>query len=323
MGPRVVDEEHHVLEVLAILVQVRHQVLDEFEEVACLDGGLLHLGEQELRPVVGDDAVQLGLPGVVQSVGLLVLSAPFVVLGMGVVDSELVDGDDPLTGVEGQDQEAAPQQLLGDVVWLDDPPVALRASSPPVVQVRLQDVLHRGIRELLQPRPGLLQLVVDPPHGELVVRALGHDPLDSLGLLPEVCGMSLQRAAQVPGVQAIGFQIFLDLVRPHPGYPNDVRSFSGFHEFFRKEHCDTVALLCSFEALSQFFWNRDGSITEVIGLDYLILHYPLLELLHHCWNLPMKVRPGIDNCANRREFLSANYGSNLSVSPNPEDCLPE
>ena len=42
-----------------------------------------------------DDAVQLGLPGKVQCVGILVLSAPFIVLCMGVIDGKLVDGDDP------------------------------------------------------------------------------------------------------------------------------------------------------------------------------------------------------------------------------------
>ena len=82
---------------------------------------------------MGNDAVELCLARIGQSVCIFALFTPCIVLDIPIVDGKLVDGDHSLVRVESQDQEAVPQQLLCDVIRLCDPPVALRASSPPVV----------------------------------------------------------------------------------------------------------------------------------------------------------------------------------------------
>ena len=129
--------------------------------------------------------------------------------------------------------------------------------------------------------------------------------------------------AEVPGVQAIDFQVSLDLVRLDPGYPYDVGSFPRLHGFLGEELRDTVALLGSLEALPQLCWDGDGSVPEVVGLGQLISPDPFLRLLHHCRNLSVDGCPSIDHSTNRQEALPVDHRADLTILPYQLDLLPK
>ena len=120
MRPGVVHQEDHVVEVLSISVQIFQQVPDEFEEVDSFDRRLLDHREKELRAVMGDDAVELCLPRIGQSICLFALFTPGIVLDTSIVDGKLVDGNHPLVRVKSKQKEPTPDDLVFDVLITKD-----------------------------------------------------------------------------------------------------------------------------------------------------------------------------------------------------------
>ena len=69
---------------------------------------------------MGDDAVQLCLARIGQSVRLFALLAPGIVLDIPIVDGKLVDGDHSLVRVKNKQKESAPNDLVFDVLVSKD-----------------------------------------------------------------------------------------------------------------------------------------------------------------------------------------------------------
>ena len=69
---------------------------------------------------MGNDAVELCLARIGQSVCIFALFAPGIVLDIPIVDGKLVDGNHPLVRVKSKQKEPTPDDLIFDVLITKD-----------------------------------------------------------------------------------------------------------------------------------------------------------------------------------------------------------